>query len=179
MTKIILFRGKAGVGKTTLSNKVSRRLNIPIIRKDDIYDSIAENENNHKLRNAICEKIIRKLIKTGIENNTTLIIDNPYHHHNQIDEFQEWLKKQGVELISILVICSNENIWKERFNKRKLYPKSNQLITDFDALKIHYNTLETEPIKNELVLDSVNEIEQLAQDSIQYIQNKNCQNRKF
>lgn len=54
MGKVIVFRGKAGVGKTAISNEISRMLNIPVIRKDDIYDSIANYVDNHELRNKAC-----------------------------------------------------------------------------------------------------------------------------
>ena len=47
MNKVILFRGKAGVGKTTLSNESSKRLNIPVLRKDDIYDAVASYIEEH------------------------------------------------------------------------------------------------------------------------------------
>ncbi|MBU5311125.1 hypothetical protein KQI38_03730 [Tissierella carlieri] len=46
----------------------------------------------------------------------------------------------------------------ERFNKRKLDPQPNNLITDFHKLKIHYKDLETESLKNEIILDSIDDI---------------------
>jgi adenylate kinase family enzyme len=54
MTKIILFRGKAGTGKSTLSNELAKRVKIPVLHKDDIYDSVASFVLEHGLRNKIC-----------------------------------------------------------------------------------------------------------------------------
>jgi predicted kinase len=39
-SRVILFRGLPGVGKTFISNKVAEKLRTAIVRKDDIYDSI-------------------------------------------------------------------------------------------------------------------------------------------
>ncbi|CAH1217093.1 hypothetical protein PAECIP111891_04550 [Paenibacillus allorhizoplanae] len=41
MSKIILFRGMAGTGKSTLSRALAKKLQLPVLHKDDIYDSIA------------------------------------------------------------------------------------------------------------------------------------------
>lgn len=54
MSKIILFRGKSGTGKWTLSNELGKRLKLPVLHKDDIYDSVAGFVPEHDLRNKIC-----------------------------------------------------------------------------------------------------------------------------
>lgn len=66
MGKVIVFRGKAGVGKTTISNEVGKQLNIPIIRKDDIYDSIATYITNHENRNKACYDTLHKILESNI-----------------------------------------------------------------------------------------------------------------
>lgn len=38
---VILFRGRAGVGKTTLSSALGKRLQIMVIHEDDIFDKVA------------------------------------------------------------------------------------------------------------------------------------------
>lgn len=169
MSNIILFRGKPGVGKTTLSNSVAQSLNIAIIRKDDVYDSLASAISEHFDRNTLCTQIMKKMILTQIKNETSVIIDNTLHYPNQIQDFQEWVRQKGGKLISILVMCSDEEIWKERFNKRKLSPQPNNLITDFDELKKHYKQLYTEPMTNELVLDSVKQIDELSKEACEWI----------
>ena len=132
MPKVILLRGKAGVGKTTTSNEISKHLNISIIRKDDIYDGISKFENNHQTRNQICEVIMKNILKTNLENNCDVIVDSSYHYIDQFQDFKKWIELHNGELKSILITCSNEEIWKHRFNKRKLNPNSNNNL-------FHYN----------------------------------------
>jgi len=166
MSKIILFRGRAGVGKTTLSNELGRRLKIAIIRKDDIYDSISNYIQDHDTRNKFCYKLIYQIMQTNLNCNADLIIDAPFP---EILELQNWIYYNNGELKPILCVCSDENLWADRFNQRKLDPKPNNIITDFEEMKKHYGTLRINPIEGELVLDSSNDIEVLMTQTLEYL----------
>lgn len=169
MTKVILFRGKAGVGKTTLSTKISEDLNIPVVRKDDIYDSIAVYIDNHETRNKACYDILYKIIETNLLGGVDIIVDAGFHYIDQVLKFESWVKSRNVDFISLLCICSNEKVWAERFNKRKLNPQPNNLITDFNELKIHYKDLSTKSLENEIVLDTINDISILVEKALRNI----------
>ena len=160
MPKLILFRGKPGVGKTTISNRVATELNMSVLRKDDIYDAVSVHIEEHAIRNQICEATIRNIIKSNLENHTSLILDGSYHYAAHIAQFRNWLLLHNLELVSILVICSDEAIWKKRFNKRQLNPKPNNIITDFEKLKKHYKSLETKLLEGELIIYSANYLEE-------------------
>jgi 2-phosphoglycerate kinase len=169
MSKVILFRGKAGVGKSHLSSFVGQALNIAIIRKDDIYDSIAEYVEKHDDRNEICHETINRFLTTNISCGTDVIVDTSCHYINQVLDFKEWVLGQGAGVKSIVCICSDERLWANRFNKRKLDPKPNNLITDFEVLRGHYKNLNTDAIDGELILDTVEDINELIKKAIQYI----------
>ncbi len=158
MSKIILVRGKAGVGKTTISNELSKSLNVPVIRKDDIYDELSELGLAHEKINHLSEKVLLAIVKTNIQNVTDLIIDSSYHYPSHYEKFVKWIQEQGVSLKSILVTCSNEELWKSRFEERKINPKPNNKIVDFENLKKHYGTLEVNSYEGELVLDSAKDL---------------------
>lgn len=84
MSKVIVFRGKAGVGKTTISNRVGQQLIIPIIRKDDIYDSIAIYVDKHELRNKACYDTLYKILETNILSGIDIIVDAGFHYLDQV-----------------------------------------------------------------------------------------------
>lgn len=46
--RIILFRGLPGVGKTYVSDVLALKINSLILRKDNLYDVIADDINNHE-----------------------------------------------------------------------------------------------------------------------------------
>ncbi|WP_442600729.1 AAA family ATPase [Paenibacillus sp. KN14-4R] len=166
MSNIILFRGRAGVGKTTLSNELGKRLEIAIIRKDDIYDSIFDFIQDHDARNKFSYQLIYKIMQTNLKCNADLIIDAPFP---EILELQKWINNNNGVLKPILCICSDEALWAYRFNQRKLDPKPNNIITNFEEMKKHYGDLRLNPNDGELVLDSVKGIELLMTQAQEYL----------
>jgi predicted kinase len=169
MAVVIVFRGKAGVGKTAISTGVAKKLNIPLIRKDDVYDSIAFYIDNHEMRNKACFDTIFKIIQTNIENGVSVIVDAGFHQLTHASKFKSWVLENNAKFLSLLCICSDELLWAERFNKRKQNPQPNNQITDFEELKKHYASLKTEPLENEAILDTVNNLDLLINKAIHEI----------
>ena len=168
--RIILFRGKAGVGKTTISNEIAKRLNIAVTRKDDIYDELAEIGLSHQNLNKLCEKILIKSILTNFKNCTDIIVDNSYHYEDHFQRFRNSIDQH--RLISVLIICSDEELWKQRFEQRKKHPQPNNRIVDFEKLKSHYRTLMTKSIKGELIIDSKEDLEQNCNKIIEWLESQ-------
>ncbi|MEM6633852.1 MAG: AAA family ATPase [Bacteroidota bacterium] len=152
--KIILFRGFPGVGKTYYSDWLGRRLQIAIVRKDDIYDPLAAYLQTHKERNEVCYQVVYQIIGTHLQNEISLIIDYPFKEIKHLENLDAFVAERGGVLKSIGCTCSDEAIWAERFNKRAESPQPNQLIVDFQTLKAYYSKLYLEPYSDELVIDS-------------------------
>jgi hypothetical protein len=76
---------------------------------------------------------------------------------------------QNYVLKSILCICSDEKIWADRFNIRKLNPLPNQLITDFAELKNYYKDLSIKPIHDELVIDTIESVDSIVNKVVAYL----------
>jgi 2-phosphoglycerate kinase len=174
MAKIILVRGKAGVGKTLISNELSKKLNVSVLRKDDIFDTIFEYLLDNQTRNKFCYELIFKMITTNLECNVDLIIDCPFHHEDQLNALQQKITEHKGVFIPILCICSDENLWANRFNQRKNNPSPNNLITDFEEMKLHYinKGIKLEALKDELVLDTITEVKELMNQVLQYIKSR-------
>ncbi|CAM3911551.1 AAA family ATPase [Mucilaginibacter galii] len=153
--QLILFRGRPATGKTTLSNLLSAEINVPIIRKDDIYDQVIQLSVSHELRNKITFNIIYSILRSNIHNASTLIIDCPFQYDEDIKVLREWCKIHCVQLKTILVTCSDENIWAERFNERAKNPAPNQLITNFEAFRDRYQLMHIKPDDGELLVDTI------------------------
>jgi len=163
MARVIVFRGKAGVGKTTISTMVGKKLNMPVFAKDDIYDSIAGYVDNHEMRNRACYDTLYKILETNILNDVDVIVDAGFHNLSQAVQFRTWVLSKNAIFVPLLCVCSNEELWAERFNRRRINPKPNNLITDFNDLRLHYEDLKTEPLEKEIILDSVDHIEKLVE----------------
>ena len=80
---IYIFRGKSATGKTALTNMLSEKINVPVLRKDDIFDRLAEYEADISVLNAASYDILAKQIQTCIYNKSDIIVDVPcsIRHH--------------------------------------------------------------------------------------------------
>ena len=166
MAKVIVFRGKAGVGKSAISAMLGKKLNMPVFAKDDIYDSIAGYVDDHEMWNKACYDTLYKIIETNISNGIDVIVDAGFHHLSEAVQFKNWVLSKNAIFIPLLCVCSNEELWAERFNRRSINPKPNNMITDFNELKSHYKDLKTEPLENEIILDAVSHIDELMERAI-------------
>ncbi|MCY9659850.1 AAA family ATPase [Paenibacillus chondroitinus] len=155
MSSIILFRGKAGTGKTTLSNELGKRLKTAVLHKDDIYDAVAKDVFAHEARNQICFDFLYRFLQTVIATEADVILDYGFNHSDDVLKFKHWVEERGGKLRTLHCICSDESTWAQRLAERSKAPKANQLITDLDKLKEHYKHVRLEFLEGELVLDTV------------------------
>lgn len=158
-TTIILFRGRPGVGKSTISDAFAEERKLSILRKDDIYDSAANYIEDSTIRNKVSYDSLFKIIDSNKHSGTSIIVDYPFQKDEEVINFKNYCKDRNVSLISVLVICSDRELWKERFNKRTENPAPNQLITDLDELERYYGDLVLKPLENEIVVDTTESIE--------------------
>jgi predicted kinase len=109
MSRVIIFCGLSGTGKTTLARAVSRELNIVCIGKDDLKenmydlyqgDSLKES-NFHGQQSAF---LLNALAEKNIQNGVDIILESPFNHPDNPKLFQEWVSKFGAQLK--IIVCS-------------------------------------------------------------------------
>jgi len=170
MAEIILIRGKMAAGKTTMSNELGRALQIPVLHKDDIYDSIADFIPGHRSRNKICFDYLYRFLESVIACKARIILDFGLNDRDDVRRLKTWVDQRGGEFRSILCVCGDDRVWSARLDERKANPLPNQLITNLDALKKHYLKLNSGSIENELILDTAENREKLIAALLKYIQ---------
>jgi len=158
MSNIIIFRGKAATGKTFVTNYLSKKLNIAVIRKDDIYDSLSMYNLEHSINNAATYDIIAKIIQTNIDIGADLIVDISLAHNPYFQQFLSKIHFNNSQLYSFLCICSDKEKWSKRIEKRLSNPLPNQLFKSAKEAEEYYNKLNIEPLENEVVIDSIDDI---------------------
>ncbi|TCM87927.1 putative kinase [Paenibacillus sp. BK033] len=174
MSKIILVRGMAGTGKSTLTNELSKRLKLVVLHKDDIYDASASVIQEHSSRNKLCFDFLFRLLQTVIDADASIILDFGFNDNNSVLSLDQWVRERGGELKIIHCICSNETIWSERLAERSKNPLPNQLITNLSELKEYYRNLSAEYLEKELVLDTVKELEWLIIQAETFVLEQNA-----
>lgn len=152
---IYIFRGKSATGKTTLTNILSQKLNVPVLRKDDIFDSLSKHETDIAVLNSASYDILAKQIQTCIDNESDIIVDIALQHTPSLSTFFNKINFRDSDVYRFFCDCSSDDIWLERWRKRLKNPLPNQYFKSLDEIVEHYGKCEIEPLNDEMVLDSV------------------------
>ncbi|TYP71945.1 AAA family ATPase [Paenibacillus methanolicus] len=169
MATIVLIRGKAGTGKSTVARALARRNRFNVLHKDDLYDSVAEFVPEHARRNQICFAFLYRFLQGVIESNSPVLLDFGFNHADDVKKLEHWVAERGGALKAVRCICSDEAIWSERLSSRSRNPLPNQLITDLTKLKEHYSDIKNEDYENEFVIDTVLDVESNVHRILSYM----------
>lgn len=140
-----------------------------VLHKDDLYDASACVVQEHSSRNKLCFDFLFRLLQTVIDSDASIILDFGFNNNDDVLGLDQWVKEKGGELKIIHCICSDETIWSKRLVERSENPLPNQLITNLSDLNEYYRNLPTFFLENELVLDTVNELESLIDQAEKFI----------
>ncbi len=110
MARIYFFRGKAATGKTTRINILSKKLNIQVLHKDDIFDVLHPYMESNSENNQARYDLLTKLIQNNIDNGMDLIVDIGLSNLAYWLEFMENLNLDSVTWITFLWDCSDKDI---------------------------------------------------------------------
>ena len=163
MSTLYIFRGKAATGKTTLTDHLSKEWNIPVLRKDDVYDPLANTGLDHGQINRASFEILAQITRTNIQNSSDLILDISLAHTPHIREFLSKIPLENVKVKAFLCICSDDRIWRSRIEARIQDPTPNQLFTSVEQAEKHYQKYEIEPMEGEVNLDSALDLGELIE----------------
>lgn len=158
MSTIFLFRGKAATGKTTITDLLSKALNVAVLRKDDIYDKLSIFNLEYSENNKASYDILANILQTNIDTNCNLIIDISLAHNPYLKQFLSKIDLKGSEIYQFLCICSNHEEWKKRIEKRLNNPAPNQFFKSVEEAEEHYRKLNIVQFENEIILDSSDDI---------------------
>lgn len=154
MGKVYLFRGRAATGKTMITNQLSTMLNVPILRKDDIFDPLASYDIDRLKINSASYDILGRILQTNIDRDCDIIVDIALPHTPSLQHFLSKLDLKKAQIFHFLCICSNKEEWRRRIAQRMINPAPNQYFTSVEEAEAHYEKMDTQPLENEVSIDS-------------------------
>jgi 2-phosphoglycerate kinase len=174
MGNVYIFRGKAGTGKTTLSDMLAKKLSIPIIRKDDVVDALKMTETTNKelINNTVCYNILYKIIQTNLDLNADFIVDIGLGDRDNFKWFFDRLDLKDSKVFTFFVICSNENEWRRRHEERIKNPQPSQIFKSFEHVVQHYKTRDFTPFEDDYMIDTVDSAERSFNDILKLIKER-------
>ena len=130
---LIVMKGLAGSGKSTLGRALSRQLGWPLIDKDDAKDLLdGHAPAAGPLAYAIMFNIARRQLLQGLN----VICDSPLTGSISYERAQKIAIETHASLAVVECICSGENLWKQRINDRKALQLPAHHQTDWDAYQL-------------------------------------------
>lgn len=121
---LIIISGRPATGKTTLGRKISKYLNVPILCRDDIkeslFDSLGFNdrEQSRKIGGASF-KLLYDLTEKFLNANTPLIVETFFHPEHDRDKFSELKSKYNLRLLEINCIAKADIRHKRFINRNE------------------------------------------------------------
>ncbi len=115
MTKIVVFSGPPGVGKSTLSYKLAQKKGWALITKDSIDRSL---EKEGVVNGRAGYEVLLGLSKLNLQNKVSVILDAVFTTDSLREQIISIAEEAKVELYFVVCICSDEKIWKERVMQR-------------------------------------------------------------
>jgi len=112
----------------------------------------------HSMNNSSTYDIITRIIQTNIDIGSDVIVDISLAHNPCYEQFLSKIDFNNSKVYQFLCICSDKEEWSKRIEKRLANPLPNQLFKSVEEAKEYYNRLHIEPLDNEVVIDSIDDI---------------------
>ncbi|NQV12034.1 ATP-binding protein [Candidatus Uhrbacteria bacterium] len=106
MQKLIVICGAPGTGKTTLSEVLSRRLNVVCLNKDVIKERLYElmdmsTLDDSRVAGRISIKLLKHLAEIQLQRGVDLIIESPFTFPGDNEMLAAWQDRFGLRLVCI------------------------------------------------------------------------------
>lgn len=112
---LVIFSGLPGTGKSTLADRLARKLRWPLLRIDDVIGDVPEDADIAFWDSKV--SILLDLVNTQLEMGLNVIVDSVFMNMDR-QHAQELARKYQARFFPIYVFMSNDEIWEQRVTER-------------------------------------------------------------
>ena len=114
-TKLIIFSGLPGTGKSKLASRLARELGLPLICIDDVIGEVPEGAGISFWDSKVA--ILLRLTEVQLELGLSVIVDSVFMNMDR-HHAQQLARKYGARFYPIYVFISDDKVWEQRVNER-------------------------------------------------------------
>lgn len=136
---LLLFSGLPGVGKSTISIKVSEKIGAKIVdlddfKKTDVDPVLVKNQiDPPELRWSYYQKAMEHVFCLFGQGISMAIMDEVFHLNSLRTQLEAMCKEQGVQVLWVEVRCSYDTVEKRLQSTRR----EGHILSTEEALKMH------------------------------------------
>lgn len=167
-TKLILFSGLPGTGKSTLAGRLARELQLPLLCIDDVTGEVPENPDVAFWDSKVA--VLLDLIETQLEVGVSVIADSVFMNMDRYHA-QELARKHRARFLPIYVFVSDARIWEERVTAR--YDELNNVdVAGWEQVQHQRRRFRDWEAGAALFIDSVQPAERNYADVLRFVTNE-------
>ncbi len=114
--KLVIMKGLPGTGKSSLAAAISRRLQWPLIDKDDVKDVLPMALGS---AGALAYEVMWQVVRRQLQQGLSVIADSPLSHPESFTRASSLAAETSATLAMIECICPDERDWQLRIEQRK------------------------------------------------------------
>ena len=114
-TKLILFSGLPGTGKSTLASRLAREQRMPLLCIDDVVGEVPSGAGIEFWDSKVA--ILLHLTEVQLELGLSVIVDSVFMNMDR-NHAQELARTYRAGFYPIYVFLSDENVWEQRVTAR-------------------------------------------------------------
>lgn len=147
MPNLIIMKGKPGVGKTALSDELAKKLNYPVIHKDEINDLVFPALGANKESSELVYKILDHFSEIILENGLNVIVDCSLSKKSHYEIFKKLAVNTKSRLFVIEVTLSDVAEVEKRLSNRVALPEHRiKKLGDISKQELVYEDYEVENV---------------------------------
>src|SRR5579871_6024884 len=167
---LITMRGLSGCGKSAVSRALGKQLGCPVIDKDDVKDILdGHTPEAGPLAYETMFNVARRQLIQGLD----VICDSPLTFRISYEKAQLIATGTHASLVIVECICSNEQEWSQRINRRKQLHLPAHHQTDWDTLQTNRAAAERimdYPIAHpRIIVDTVKPLSEVVAEIVQWL----------
>lgn len=129
---LLLMKGSAGTGKSTIARALAGQLGWPLIDKDDVKDMIdGQAPDAGRLAYAVMFQVARRQLDAGQH----VICDSPLSYSSLYAEAKAIAATAGATVAVLATSCPDEAEWQRRIDQRKTLNLPAHHQTDWHAFQ--------------------------------------------